>query len=45
MVDNKYDIEECEACKKLRHGLTWFGDPPTCLKHRKKVKLEKYWEM
>jgi len=28
--------KDCEACKRLRRGLTWFGDePPKCPKHMK----------
>ena len=36
--------EKCEACERLRKGLTWVGDPPLCLKHRKKVKIERYYK-
>lgn len=36
--------DECEACKRLRKGLTWVGDPPVCREHRKKIKVERYYE-
>lgn len=40
MDKKRYKEEEkCEACERLRKGLTWFGDPPTCYKHRKKGSL------
>ena len=42
-LHKRYKDEECEACKKLRKGLTWVGDPPKCRKHRKKVRSEYYY--
>jgi len=35
--------EECEACKALRRGTTWIGNPPKCQKHKKKVSHNKYY--
>jgi hypothetical protein len=34
--------KDCEACKKLRLGLTWIGDPPKCRKHKKKPHITRY---
>jgi len=39
----KIKENDCEACKKLRLGLTWVGDPPKCREHTKKKQNHKEW--
>ncbi len=36
-------MSEKKECKRIRLGLTWFGEPPKCLKHTKNFISNKYY--